>query len=159
MTMGKQDFILKKKAYVACNGGTSNHTCTYGCTACEACVAVCPNGAVAINLHGTAEVEQEQCVGCGLCVRACPQNIIHVQAQGVPFVVCCSNRDKGAEARKSCENSCIACGLCEKNCPADAVQVLDGCAQIQEELCLSCGNCLVKCPRNVICDVRGILKK
>ncbi len=145
-------------AYVACNGGEKNHSCTYGCVACGACVQTCPNGAASINLHGVAQIDETKCVGCGLCEKACPQGIIHMHSAGVPFLVRCSNQDKGADARKACDTSCIACGLCEKNCPAGAVQVNHGYAQISEEKCLSCGNCVVKCPRNVIFDVRGIIR-
>lgn len=157
--MGKRKKAVKKRAYVACSGGSRNHICWYGCTGCASCVEACRKNAVFINEHGVAEIREELCVGCRLCEKACPQGIIHMHKLGEAFVVLCSNRDKGAEARKACDVSCIACGLCRKNCPSEAVQIEENCAWIDEEACLSCGNCVVKCPRNVICDIRGIIKK
>ena len=149
----------KKTAYVACNGGERCHGCTYGCMSCSSCMEACKKDAIFYNELGVAEIDEEKCIGCGLCVKTCPQDIIHIHLTDNPFVVKCSNRDKGAVARKACEVSCIGCGLCAKNCPTDAVTVIDNAAFIDDELCLACGNCAVKCPRNVIVDTRGIILK
>ncbi len=157
--MGKQNNQRKQCAYVACAGGERDHTCRYGCTGCASCVEVCKKQAIKINTYGVAEVDPGKCVGCRLCEKACPQGIIHMRSAAEVFFVRCSNREKGAEARKACEASCIACGLCEKNCPSEAARVEDGCARIWEETCLSCGNCVVSCPRGVIYDARGIIRK
>ena len=73
------------------------------------------------------------------------------------IVVKCSNKKKGAEAKKQCNVSCIGCGICEKTCTAGAIKVKDNCAVIEESICLSCGMCAVKCPRHVIHDLHGIL--
>jgi len=155
----RKERLVAKRAFVACNGGSQNHGCQYGCTACASCVNACPKHAIALNGHNVAEVDAGLCVGCGLCAKSCPQGIIHMQNVGEAFIVRCSNRDKGQEARKACEVSCIGCGLCAKNCPSNAISVEDGCARISEELCLSCGNCVVKCPRNAVFDLRGIVQK
>lgn len=149
----------KKTAYVACNGGERCQSCSYGCMTCSSCIEVCRKDAVFYNAYGVAEINETKCIGCGLCVKACPQDIIHIHLTNNPFLVKCSNKDKGAAARKACEVSCIGCGICAKNCPADAVAVTDNVAAINDELCLACGNCAVKCPRNVIADTRGIISK
>ena len=86
----------------------------------------------------------------------CPQNLIKIHECANYIVVKCSNKEKGAVARKQCEVSCIGCGICEKTCTAGAIHVEDNCAVIQEDICLSCGMCSVKCPRHVIHDLRGV---
>lgn len=149
---------LKKRAYVACNGGGNNHSCTYGCIGCGACAAACRKDAITIDENGLAHVSIESCVGCRLCEKACPQGIIHMRSLEENFVVLCSNRDKGPAARTACDASCIGCGLCTKNCPSEAIRVIDGCAIVEEDLCLSCGNCVVKCPRKAVHDLRGFIK-
>ena len=67
-------------------------------------------------------------------------------------VVMCSNKQKGAEARKSCKNACIACKKCEKACPYGAITVTDNLAVIDYEKCTFCGACTDVCPT-------GCLKK
>lgn len=158
---------IKKKfpyraALVGCSGGCRTDQesgCSYGCTGCGSCVQVCPFGAISINEIGVAQVNEEACIACGKCVKACPQKLIRLHECANYIVVKCSNRDKGAAARKACSVSCIGCGICERTCTASAVQVIENCAVIDESICLSCGMCAVKCPRHAIIDQRGIFTK
>lgn len=52
-----------------------------GCTACGACAAVCPTGALARE-HDGADValsfDGARCTACGMCVPVCPENAVHV---------------------------------------------------------------------------------
>ena len=149
-----------KAALVACNGGCravkGEKGCTDGCIGCGDCVQACKFGAIFLNEYGVAEVDEEKCIACGKCAKVCPQEIIHIHECANYIVVKCSNKSKGAAAKKQCEASCIGCGICEKTCTAGAVKVTDNCAVIDEDACLSCGMCSVKCPRHVIHDLRGI---
>lgn len=150
-----------RAALVACGGGCGAEKeeggCAYGCTGCGACVDECRFDAIRINQNGVAEVLEDRCAACGACVRACPKNLIHIHQCANYIIVKCSNRDKGAAARKQCQTSCIGCGVCERTCTAGAIRVRENCAAIDEALCLSCGMCAVKCPRHAIYDLRGIL--
>lgn len=47
------------------------------CTACEACIEVCEDGALSI-VDGAARVDPSLCVLCGYCGAACPDFIIRV---------------------------------------------------------------------------------
>ena len=151
-----------RSAFVACNGGchvTEGSSCSYGCIACGKCVESCKFGAIHLNEHGVAEVDEEKCIACGRCTRECPQHIIHLHDCANTIAVKCSNKDKGKDARGVCAVSCIGCGICEKTCTASAIHVEDNCAVIDEASCLSCGMCAVKCPRHAIYDLRGIFTK
>ena len=44
------------------------------CTACGACVDVCPVDA--LKLEETAVVDEETCIDCGTCVDECPVEAI-----------------------------------------------------------------------------------
>ena len=149
--------MMNQVALVACNGGCRNMSCGYGCIGCSMCVSICPFEAIAINVHGVAEVDETKCQGCGACTTECPLGIIRLHDAGSSIVVKCSNRDPGKAARASCQVSCIGCGICEKACPSGAATIRDNLSSIDESLCLSCGMCAVKCPRHAIYDLKGIL--
>lgn len=44
------------------------------CTACGACVDVCPQGALTVG--DIAVVDASKCVDCGACVDECPSKAI-----------------------------------------------------------------------------------
>lgn len=121
------------------------HACTYGCLGKGDCAAICPYDAIYMQ-KGIAHVCASKCVGCGLCVKTCPNHIITLMPDVKREVIACSNKDKGAIARKKCTNACIACGKCEKNCPTGAITVKDNLAQIDYSKCIVCGKCQSVCP-------------
>lgn len=45
------------------------------CIGCEACVSVCPVGAINM-VEGKAEINQDTCISCGACVSECPVEAI-----------------------------------------------------------------------------------
>ena len=73
------------------------------CIACGKCVESCKFGAIHLNEHGVAEVDEEKCIACGRCTRECPQHIIHLHDCANTIAVKCSNKDKGKDARGVCE--------------------------------------------------------
>lgn len=96
-----------RSAVVACNGGCraaeGETGCKDGCIGCGACVNKCKFGAISINEYGVAEVDEEKCIACGACTKVCPQGVIHIHECANYIVVKCSNKKKGAEAKKQCE--------------------------------------------------------
>lgn len=135
--------IASCKARAMIYGGP--RACTYGCLGCGDCAKVCVSHAICVT-DGIARVNTSLCVGCGLCAKECPQKIISMIPQEAATVVYCSNKDKGAVARKACENACIGCKKCEKTCPSQAISVVNNCAVIDYDKCTGCGLCAQSCP-------------
>ena len=46
------------------------------CSACLACVRICPYGAPVIGEAGKAQIVMQKCQGCGICVGLCPSKAI-----------------------------------------------------------------------------------
>lgn len=44
------------------------------CTACGACVDICPQDAIVIK--DVAVIDNDACVECGACIDECPQDAI-----------------------------------------------------------------------------------
>ena len=144
-TSKKADYkgIATCKACSMLYGGDG--ACSYGCLGCGDCAAVCPTGAICLD-DGIARINRELCLGCGACARACPKKIISAAPEKATTFVVCSNKDKGADARKACKNACIGCKKCEKTCPNGAIKVENNLASIDYDKCINCGACREVCP-------------
>ena len=121
------------------------NSCSFGCLGFGDCAAACPSKAICLA-DGIARIDTSRCVGCGMCAGICPKHIISMVSQFAQTVVMCSNKQKGAEARKACKNACIGCKKCEKVCPCDAITVSNNLATIDYEKCTNCGTCVSNCP-------------
>lgn len=124
--------------------------CNFGCLGLGDCAKACQYGAITI-IDGKASIDKEKCTACSACVKTCPKNLIELLPQNKQFAkVVCSNKDKGAVARKVCDVSCIACGKCVKACNYDAVKVENNLSRIDPEKCVACGACVEQCPTGCI---------
>ncbi len=145
---GVHSCTIKNSLYV----GETN--CPFGCLGDGDCVAACQFDAIHINPEtGLPEIDEDKCTSCGKCVATCPRHLLELRNKGPKsrrMVVACSNKDKGAIARKACKNACIGCGKCEKICPFDAVHVTDNVAYIDYEKCRLCRKCESECPTGAI---------
>lgn len=133
-------------------GGASS--CIYGCVGCGDCAAVCPVDAICVK-NSLAHVNPEICIGCGMCVNTCPKHIISIIPKNATTVVMCSNKEKGAVARKNCKNACIGCKKCQLNCPENAITVTDNLAVIDYSKCSGCGLCVDNCPTKCIKNLKA----
>lgn len=153
---GTCDATSKKAAYdgiSSCRAASMIYggpdACSYGCLGYGDCAAVCPVDAICLK-DGIARIDRRICIGCGMCVKTCPKTIISLVPQVATTANLCSNKDKGAVARKVCTNACIACKKCEKNCPEGAIKVVDNLAVIDYEKCTGCGVCIEGCPTHCL---------
>lgn len=164
--------VTKKVALVHCNGTCDNAgkkaeykgpkscttaklvyggdgSCVYGCLGLGDCVNVCEYDAIHI-IDGVARVDVNACTACGRCVKKCPNGLISIIPATKPVAVKCSNKDKGAIARKNCKVACIGCMKCEKVCPNGAIKVENNLSYIDYDKCTACGACAEACPTNAI---------
>jgi len=148
-TANKMEYsgIESCKAAKVLFGGTGS--CTFGCMGLGDCVSACVNGGVEIK-DGLARINYTICNGCGGCVKACPNGVIALLPADIPALVACSNKDKGAVARKKCTAACIGCGMCMRKCPQGAIKVENNLARIDYEKCDGCGTCASVCPAKCI---------
>lgn len=131
-------------------GGTNS--CRFGCLGYGDCANACPSDAICLA-DGIAHVDTSRCLGCGLCANTCPKKIIKMIPQQTATVVMCSNKQKGADAKKACKNACIGCKKCEKTCPHGAIKVIDNLAVIDYEKCVHCEACVKECPTGCLKSV------
>ena len=153
-TCGARRTVLEWQGMQSCKGAkgwfSSPNACMYGCIGLGDCVNACQFDAIGI-VDGIAKVNRENCVACGACASACPQkNMVHVL---------CSSTDKGAVARKNCDNACIGCMKCTTVCNFDAIHVEDNLAKIDPAKCKSCGLCAAVCPTGAINSFKKLPSK
>ena len=120
-------------------------SCKFGCIGLGDCVAECPVGAISVK-DTLARIDPATCIACGKCVKTCPKGVISLVGEDVVVAVACSNKEKGAAARKNCMNACIGCKKCEKTCEHGAIKVVDNLAVIDYDKCEDCGKCAEVCP-------------
>lgn len=128
--------------------------CAYGCVGLGTCASVCKFDAIHI-INGVAAVDYEKCTACGACVKVCPKSIIRIIPYDAKHWVGCSSTDKGVLTKSYCKVGCIGCRICEKNCPTGAITVTGNVASINYDLCSGCGICAEKCPRKIIWSARS----
>ncbi len=129
--------------------GSGVTMCTYGCLGMGDCANACLSDAITI-CNGVAVVDKNKCGGCGLCANACPRKLITIAPVKEQAVVRCSNKEKGAVAKKACKAACIGCMKCMKVCEHGAITVTDFCAHIDPSKCTACGLCVENCPSKCI---------
>ena len=48
------------------------------------------------------------------------------------------------------KDKCVGCETCVSDCPVQAIQIVDGKAEVQADLCVECGACTGNCPCEAI---------
>ena len=69
------------------------------------------------------------------------------------FKDCLAASKVGGSGPLSCKFGCLGYGSCTKVCKYGAIKVVNGVAQVDEDLCVGCMACAAVCPRNLIIPV------
>lgn len=141
------DGVTTCKGASMMHGGTGD--CSYGCLGLGDCVNVCDFDAMYVE-NGIVRINEDKCTACGACVKVCPKTILTIIEKDKAAMVQCNNRDKGAVAKKQCKVACITCSKCVKACPENCIEIVDNVAVIDRSKCIMCGDCVVVCPSDCI---------
>ncbi|QJT10995.1 4Fe-4S dicluster domain-containing protein [Oceanidesulfovibrio marinus] len=57
------------------------------CSGCGACIAACPDKALAPGPDGAPSLDHSRCLACGKCIAACPEGAMTVAESGCRFMV------------------------------------------------------------------------
>lgn len=107
---------------------------------------------------GLPVVNENNCTACNACVEVCPKDLFELRPLGVGkkhlrIYVACMNEDKGGIAKKACDTACIGCNKCVKVCKEEAIVVENFLAYIDVNKCSNCRKCVYECPTDAILDV------
>lgn len=110
------------------------------------------------EITGLPVVNADTCTACNACVEVCPKNLFELRPLGagkknLRIYVACMNEEKGGIAKKACDVACIGCNKCVKVCEDDAIVVENFLAYIDFNKCTNCRKCVYECPTDAILDI------
>ena len=102
---------------------------------------------------GLPEVNEAKCTACGACVKVCPKTLIELRnkgPRGMREAVLCMNKEQGPVAKKACSAACIGCGICLRTCAHGAIVFGKNLSYIDYTKCKLCRECEALCPSGAI---------
>ena len=124
--------------------------CFYGCIGYGTCAVSCPFGAITMDEEELPVVHENKCTACGACVAVCPKKLFSLVSVSKAYAVRCKSLDLGKKVLEVCSTGCIACRKCEKACPVGAIKVINNLAVIDYNICDNRGECFKVCPTKAI---------
>ncbi len=91
--------------------------CFWGCLGLGDCVDVCDFDALHLNAFSLPVVDEEKCTACNACVEICPKGLFSLHPVSHRLWVNCKNQEAGDDILEECEVACTACGRCALDAP------------------------------------------
>lgn len=153
--------IPKRSTPIVPPGAISLRNLTQHCTACQLCVANCPNGVLrpSTNLESLMQPESSYERGycrpeCTKCSEACPAGAI---VKITPADKSSIQIGHAVWVKENCVplTDGVECGNCARHCPVGAIQMISSDVNnpeslkipvVNEEVCIGCGACENLCP-------------
>ena len=119
----------------------------------QADVGACPVGGASTAekigaIMGVAGGAAEKKVAFVKCKGSCDKTAVQYNYYGVDD--CKKVSVVPGAGEKACAYGCMGSGSCVRACAFDAIHVVEGVAQVDEDKCKSCGKCVDVCPKHII---------
>ncbi len=93
-----------------------------------------------------AVVDTDKCTACGACVAVCPKKVLDLQPVTLPVRVLCRAAEEGVLVSDNCKIGCVGCELCMKTCKFGAIVMENHLPKIDRNKCVGCMMCAEVCP-------------
>ncbi len=103
-----------RAAAVVSGGGKG---CFWGCLGFGDCEAVCDFDAITMNPFFLPVVDEDNCTACNACVEICPKGLFSLHPASHRLWVACKNEQFGDGILEDCEVGCTACARCALDAP------------------------------------------
>jgi len=142
-------------AAVAVSGGGKG--CAWGCVGLADCAVACDFDAIIMNAHGLPVVDPEKCTACNACVEVCPLGLFTLMPMDDHLIVQCRNLLHGEDATDVCAVACNACGRCVQDAAPDLIEMRSNLAVIDySKIELENAAAIARCPTGAITWLDGM---
>lgn len=110
-------------AFVVNGGGRA---CAWGCLGLADCEFACTFDAITMSADQLPVVDVDKCTACNACVEVCPLHLFKLEPLARKVVVQCSSPLTGEAARATCSVACDACGRCALDARPGVIEMKGG---------------------------------
>ncbi|PIE01119.1 MAG: Fe-S cluster protein [Acidobacteria bacterium] len=97
--------------------------CSWGCLGLADCMDVCDFDAIHMNSFSLPVVNESKCTACNACVVVCPKDLFSLQPVENRLWVACKNEEEGNKVLEDCQVGCTACSRCAFDAPDSLISM------------------------------------